>query len=68
MRYEAGQPVEDIDVTNRRVLNWLLLKRGVTPAMWDDGVRKSLVESWHEGRSWEDVMAGLERLRGKFIV
>lgn len=49
-RREASQPIEDIDVTHRRVLNWLLLARGVTPAHWDDGVRKKLVAAWHEQR------------------
>lgn len=49
-RREASQPVEDIDVTHRRVLNFLLLARGVTPAQWDDSVRNKLVGSWHEQR------------------
>lgn len=49
-RRDASQLVEDIDVTHRRVLNWLLLARGVTPAQWDDGVRKKLVGAWHEQR------------------
>lgn len=49
-RREASQPIEDIDVTHRRVLNWLLLARGVTPAQWDDRVRKKLVAAWHEQR------------------
>ena len=48
VRREARQPIEDIDVTHRRVLNWLLLARGVTPAQWDDGVRNKLVAAWHE--------------------
>jgi len=68
MRYEAKQPVEDIDVTHRRVLNWLLLARGVTPAMWDDGVRNRLVQAWHVQQAWPDVGPGLERLREKFIM
>ena len=49
-RKEASQPVEDIDVTHRRVLNWLLLGRGVTPKQWDDGVRNKLVAAWHDQR------------------
>ena len=54
MLREASQPIEDIDVTHRRVLNWLLLARGVTPAQWDDGVRNKLVSAWHEleGKKW----------------
>lgn len=50
MRKEANQPIEDIDVTHRRVLNWLLLAKGVTPAQWNDGVRTKLVGAWHEQR------------------
>ena len=53
MRREASQPVEDIDVTHRRVLNWLLLARGVTPAQWNDGVRNKLVGAWHEPRGMD---------------
>lgn len=48
MRWEASQSVENIDVTHRRVLNWLLLAKGVTPAQWNDGVRNKLVAAWHE--------------------
>ena len=47
-RRQAGQALEDIDVTHRRVLNYLLLARGVTPAQWDDGVRNGLVQAWHK--------------------
>lgn len=62
MRYEARQPVEDIDVTHRRVLNWLLLARGVTPAMWGEEIRERLVRAWHGQRGWGDVVGGLRRL------
>lgn len=68
MRYEASQPVEDIDVTHRRVLNWLLLAQGVTPTQWNDGVRNMLVQSWHEQQGWADVKEGLERLGRKYIM
>ena len=67
-RYEARQPVEDIDVTHRRVLNWLLLARGVTPAQWDDSVRNRLIQAWHVQQPWPDVADALERLRRKYIV
>lgn len=46
-RRQAGQSLEDIDVTHRRVLNYLLLERGVTPAQWNDSVRNELVQAWH---------------------
>ena len=48
IRYQAGQPIEDIDTTHRRVLNYLLSARGITPAHWNDGVRKNLVQAWHD--------------------
>lgn len=60
VRKEASQPVEDIDVTHRRVLNWLLLARGVTPAQWDDGVRTKLVGAWHEQKGTSRSRLGLE--------
>ena len=47
MRFDAGQAVEDTDITHRRVLNYLLTARGVTPGEWDDGVRARLVGAWH---------------------
>ena len=46
-RYDAGQPTEDIDITHRRALNYLLLQLNITPKHWDDGVRNMLVQSWH---------------------
>ena len=67
-RYEARQPVEDIDVTHRRVLNWLLLARGITPAQWDDTVRSRLIQAWHVQTPWPDVLNALERLRRKYIM
>jgi len=47
-RYQAGQPTEDIDITHRRVLNYLLLAKGIKPSDgWNDEVRSRLVQSWH---------------------
>ena len=51
-RYQAGQSNEDIDITHRRVLNYLLLAKGVTPAQWDDNVRNGLVQAWHDQRGY----------------
>ncbi|KAL6721980.1 hypothetical protein ACLMJK_001085 [Lecanora helva] len=67
-RYEARQPVEDIDITHRRVLNWLLLARKVTPAQWDENVRTMLVQAWHSQIPWPDVVDALERLGQKYII
>ena len=67
-RYEARQPVEDIDVTHRRVLNWLLLAKGITPTQWDDAVRSRLIRAWHVQTPWPDVSNALERLRRKYIM
>ncbi|MCJ1280341.1 hypothetical protein MMC21_008168 [Puttea exsequens] len=67
-RIDAGQPLEDIDVTHRRVLNFLLLERGVTPTMWDDSVRTRLVGAWHEQKGWADMLPALQRLREKYFI
>ncbi|KAL2038820.1 hypothetical protein N7G274_008578 [Stereocaulon virgatum] len=67
-RRQAGQPLEDIDVTHRRVLNWLLLERGVTPSQWNDSVRNQLVMAWHRQKGWPDVADALERLKQKHFV
>lgn len=45
--FEAGAQSEDIDVTHRRVLDRLLDERRVDLSVWDDGVRRKLVDGWH---------------------
>lgn len=46
-RFQAGEPAEDIDVTHRRVLDQLLDAKGVDETMWDEDVRRKLVDQWH---------------------
>jgi hypothetical protein len=42
-RFRHGKPSEDIDVTDRRVLDRLLLDRGITLDVWDESARIQLV-------------------------
>ena len=47
-RFQAGEPAEDIDVTHRRVLDQLLHQKGIDLSMWDEEVRRKLVDQWHK--------------------
>lgn len=69
MRTDAGQAIEDIDVTHRRVLNWLLLAKGVRPAQWDDSVRNRLVQAWHvqQGTLGDGNLNRLRRVANDWI-
>lgn len=48
-RFEAGEELEDIDLTHRRFLDRLLEGRGIGLGEygWDEKVRQRLVEGWH---------------------
>jgi 2-haloalkanoic acid dehalogenase type II len=63
-RFQKGLPSEDIDVTHRRVLDRLLLDRGITIDVWDESARIQLVRQWHVQRPWPDVIPALRELRG----
>jgi FMN phosphatase YigB (HAD superfamily) len=67
-RFQAGEPAEDIDVTHRRILDHLLEERVVHQEMWDEDVRRRLVDSWHQQVAWEDVTPAMERLRERFFL
>ncbi|KAH7075080.1 haloacid dehalogenase [Paraphoma chrysanthemicola] len=64
-RFNAGLEQEDIDVTHRRVLDRLLLDRGIGLDVWDDDVRVKLVQQWHVQVPWPDVLPALTSLRKK---
>lgn len=51
-RFESGAPPEDIDLTHRRVLDRILVQRGLDTTTEKE--RRILVESWHEqlGSNW----------------
>ena len=44
-RFRDGVPEENIDITHRRVLDRLLLERGLN---WDSTFRNRLVQGWHD--------------------
>jgi hypothetical protein len=49
-RFEQGLGTEDIDLTHRRVLDALLIERGVGMEDWGEEVREKLVRGWHHQR------------------
>ncbi|KAF7341969.1 PPM-type phosphatase domain-containing protein [Mycena venus] len=67
-RFERGEPQEDIDITHRRVLDRLLEEAGVSLIVWDEEVRQSLVNSWHNQTAWSDSIAGIELLKEDHFV
>ncbi|KAJ7701753.1 haloacid dehalogenase [Mycena rosella] len=64
-RFELGEPAEDIDITHRRVLDFLLEKAGIG---WGEDARRSLVASWHNQTAWPDSIAGIELLKQNYFV
>ncbi|KAL8726448.1 MAG: hypothetical protein Q9166_006726 [cf. Caloplaca sp. 2 TL-2023] len=56
-RIKAGEEAEDIDVTHRRILDWLISGLGEDNARrWDDTVRQRLVGSWHSQKGFPTVV------------
>ncbi|KAI5475021.1 haloacid dehalogenase [Pseudohyphozyma bogoriensis] len=47
-RFEAGEELEDIDVTHRRTLDKLLEERGAGMDVWGENFRNELVQAWHK--------------------
>lgn len=62
-RFTRGEPLEDIDVTHRRVLDALLEERGIGLEEWGEDVRAKLVRQWHLQTPWSDVVPALHQLR-----
>ncbi|KAJ6511375.1 haloacid dehalogenase [Mycena vitilis] len=67
-RFQCGEPAEDIDITHRRVLDALLDEAGISSSVWDEGVRQTLVNSWHNQTAWPDSIAGIELLKQDYFV
>ena len=51
-RFQAGEPAEDIDVTHRDALDYLLDKKGTGLDEWDEAVRDELVAAWQLQKGW----------------
>ena len=60
-----AEPVwRDLDALQRETLDEVLGRHGVTlPA----GEREELVQAWRRLRPWPDTVAGMERLRSRFV-
>lgn len=56
----------NLDVLHRESLDALLAELGVADR-FDDRARGRLVDAWHRLPAWPDSVAGLERLRGRFV-
>ena len=57
----------NLDVLHRRSLDELLEERGIGAA-FDEAARGELVRAWHRLPAWTDSAAGLNRLRGRYLV
>ncbi|NUW41956.1 haloacid dehalogenase type II [Nonomuraea rhodomycinica] len=56
-----------LDTLHRESLDELLDERGAGSA-FDDAARRRLVHAWHRLPAWADAVAGLARLRRRFVV
>jgi 2-haloalkanoic acid dehalogenase type II len=64
-RFDRQKPIEDIDITNRRVLDRLLKERDIDFETWDESIRNKLVHQWHVQKPWPDVIPALNVLRAQ---
>lgn len=64
-RQAKGEPVEDIDITHRRVLDKLLTqpsRENIKP-LFSPGAIDVAIAAWHHQKAWPDVAEALEGLR-----
>ncbi len=65
----SGQrPFERLDVLHRENLEALLPEFGIDPGRVGAGELDALNLAWHRLDPWPDVVAGLERLKRRFII
>lgn len=60
-------PWQSIDRLHRRILDELLVEFGIADA-FDDDARTSFNLVWHRLAPWPDAVAGLKRLKRRFVV
>jgi 2-haloacid dehalogenase len=66
-RVRTGElPWTTLDRLHRMMLDPLLVQFGITGL--SDGERDALNRAWHRLRPWPDAVAGLTRLKAKFII
>lgn len=64
---EGERPWTPLDTLHRESLDDLLEAFGVADR-FDEAARRELVRGWYRLPAWDDVAAGLERLRGRYVV
>lgn len=60
-------PWMNLDALHRRSLDDMLAERGIG-GLFDDEARGLLVRAWHRLPAWADAVAGLARLRARYVV
>jgi 2-haloacid dehalogenase len=67
-RVRRGElPWTPLDALHRDSFDALARRFGIDAAL-DDGARRWCVDRWHRLRPWPDTVAGLQRLRARFIL
>lgn len=67
-RVQAGErPWAYLDTLHRESLDDLLAEHGVADR-FDEAGRVAAVHAWHQLPPWPDAVAGLARLRGRYVV
>ncbi|MCJ1409834.1 hypothetical protein MMC19_003917 [Ptychographa xylographoides] len=62
---QSRLPEQDMDFHHRRVLDRILLDRGITVSQI---TRDNLVHRWHHQVAWPDTIRAMKRLRKSFII
>jgi 2-haloacid dehalogenase len=62
-RLRNGQPVEDFDETQHRVLESYLDRRSDIKHLFTTGVKEGLIQAWHHQKAWPDVVDALRKLK-----
>jgi len=62
-RRECGQPVEEFDTTQQKVLEAFLDGRREQNKLFSGRDRELLVQAWHSQKAWPDVSATIQALK-----
>ena len=62
-RLRNGQPVEDFDETQRRVLESYLDKHSDIKHLFTNEIKQGLVQAWHHQKAWPDVAEAIHKLK-----
>jgi len=64
----GARPWVDLDVLHREALDDVLADHGVAPGDVPEAERAELTRVWHRLDPWPDVVAGLARLKARFVI